>query len=120
MGGERCETCRYWRDGGCYRHAPRPVRFVSVKAELTADLTLEDTFAVSWPATDEHDWCGEWSARVPLPVAPADGAGGAIREAVAAETERCVAAVREAAGRLDLDGWDAAAYFTDAIRGDGP
>ena len=66
--GERCETCRFWRqdtdgrespEGWCLRHAPRP--------SLVLKLGVAPVYA-EWPVTFEDDQCGEYQPRTPLPV----------------------------------------------------
>ena len=51
-----CSRCRYWHrleanpnQGECRRYAPRPDAFESIHMMAT------------WPITNEHDWCGEFS-----------------------------------------------------------
>ncbi len=69
--GENCRTCRFWRSlergdedaddesGDCRRRAP-----VIVAKKITH-------FCEGWgfPMTPAAEWCGEYEARKPLPMA---------------------------------------------------
>lgn len=68
MGGEWCETCRYWREhagrteiGDCRKGLPI-IRF----EDDTDGHVLRYGF---WPVTLGEDWCGEYRPRAERGVA---------------------------------------------------
>lgn len=124
---ERCETCKYWVDGGavdkehgyegrdregdCERYPPVPI-----SGERYAAYPLVLSFRV----------CGEWKAkdapRTPLPVVEPlasdspeleDDSLGQIGKAAQAERERCIKIVRD----LIEGEWEMDKVFTEAIEG---
>lgn len=58
----KCETCRWWYDGGsqCRRYAPKS----------TVIKVLGEVALTHWPITDKADFCGEHSSLTSIGVWP--------------------------------------------------
>lgn len=55
----KCETCRWWE-----RHYTEAIEGVCRRGLPSNNNYGRGT----WPSTDNVDWCGGWTARIPLPV----------------------------------------------------
>jgi hypothetical protein len=53
---ERCQFCRFYRDGYCKRRAPIVLPSNHVPGPY-------DVARVWWPATQHTDWCGEFERK---------------------------------------------------------
>ncbi len=71
---ETCKTCQWWdqwidhpRQGLCRVHAPAPTANTEDPEEAAPPGVGWCSYP-EWPATYEHDWCGEHAVRTPLAV----------------------------------------------------
>ncbi len=72
---ERCETCRFWKrtedktaieEGQC-RRSPPVLNTAAIAEEEDRIDAATSQWPWFWPATLEHDWCGEWAPDSPPP-----------------------------------------------------
>jgi hypothetical protein len=62
---EKCENCKFYRNGECHRLPPQTVNVEEYRPSYDKDTpsTTEVAVVTQWPDVDEDDWCGEFKRK---------------------------------------------------------
>jgi hypothetical protein len=60
----RCDECRYWREGTEYSREEGECRRFPPLVTVMPDTETGEPFPrIQWPRTYKEEWCGEWAKK---------------------------------------------------------